>query len=236
VLQQELNTYETYQRKIAECDVEVEKHLAGMAARPQRPAEKGEPGEEALKNPPKQSRKPYKPRGNAPVFDLRSELERIAGVDLTRIAGVDVMTVQTVITETGLDMSRWKTEAHFSSWLGLSPSHEISGGKVLKKGTRKVINRAATALRMAASALIRSKSYLGAQYRRFRSRLGAPKAITAMAHKLARLMYRMLKFGFDYVEKGEADYEAKYRKTQIRFLTKKAKELGLQLAETKTPA
>ena len=225
VLQQELDTYETYQRKIAECDVEVEKHLAAMAARPQTL------DQEALKNPSSRSRKPYKPRGNAPAFDLRRELERITGVDLTRIDGVDVMTAQTVISETGLDMSRWKTEAHFSSWLGLCPSHEISGGKVLKKGTRKVVNRATTALRMAASTLIKSKSYLGAQYRRFRTRLGAPKAITAMAHKLARLIYRMLKFGQHYLEKDEAHYEAKYREGQIRFLTKKAKELGLQLVE-----
>ena len=233
VLQQELDTHETYQRKIAECDVQLEKHLASMAARQQTPDRKDEQGEAALKNASRKSRKPYKPRGNAPAFDLRSELERITGVDLTGIAGVDVMTAQTVISETGLDMSRWRTEAHFSSWLGLSPSHEISGGKVLKKGTRKVINRAATALRIAASSRIKSKSYLGAQYRRLRSRLGAPKAITAMAHKLARLIYRMLKFGENYVEKGEAHYETKYRESQIRFVTKKAKELGLQLTETK---
>jgi transposase len=227
VLQQELDTYDMYQRKLAECDVEIQKQMAALAARPQTlPA-----GESKTSTP---SPKKYKRRGNAPAFDLRSELQRITGTDLTRIEGVDVMTAQTVISEIGLDMSRWRTEAHFSSWLGLSPSHDISGGKVLRKGTRKVINRAATALRMAASTLIKSKSYLGAQYRRFRTRLGAPKAITAMAHKLARLIYRMLKFGEDYVAKGEAYYEAKYRESQIRFLTKKAKELGLQLAEITT--
>jgi transposase len=219
VLRQELDTYEMYQRKIAECDLDVQKHLAGLNAAPQT-------GHPICKNPAK-----YRPQGNSPAFDLRAELHRIAGVDLTRIDGVDVMTAQTVITEIGLDMSRWKNEAHFSSWLGLCPSHEISGGKILRKGTRHVINRAAMALRMAASTLIRSKSYLGAQYRRFRIRLGAPKAITAMAHKLARLIYRMLKFGHPYVEKDEAQYEAQYRQVQIRFVTKKAKELGLQLSE-----
>src|SRR6266571_4772772 len=93
--------------------------------------------------------------------------------------------------EVGLDMSRWNTEAHFASWLGLCPDNRISGDKVLSKGTRHVVNRAATALRRAATALLNSRSYLGAQYRRLRTKLGAPKAITAMAHKLARLVYRM---------------------------------------------
>ena len=99
-------------------------------------------------------------------------------------------------------MTRWDNEAHFASWLGLCPDNRITGGKVFRKGTRHVINRAATALRLAATTLLRSQSYLGAQYRRFRSKLGAPKAITAMAHKLARLVYRMLKWGHEYVDKG----------------------------------
>jgi transposase len=104
------------------------------------------------------------------------------------------MVTQTILSEIGLDMGRWKTEAHFSSWLGLCPDNRISRDRVLRR-TRCVINRAATALRMAATTLIRSRSYLGAQYRRLRTKLGAPKAITAMAHRLARLVYRMLKYG-----------------------------------------
>ena len=126
-------------------------------------------------------------QGNAPCFDLRSELYRISGVDLTRIDSISVLVAQTVISEVGLDMSRWNTEAHFASWLGLCPDNRISGDKVLSKGTRHVVNRAATALRIAATTLLRSRTYLGAQYRRLRTKLGAPKAITAMAHKLARL-------------------------------------------------
>ena|GEM_PF-1744931 len=118
-----------------------------------------------------------------PRFELGRELQRITGVELTRIDGIDVMVAQTLISEVGLDMSRWKTEAHFSSWLGLCPD---SGDKVLARGTRRVVNRAATALRMAALTLMRSRTYLGAQYRRLRPKLGAPKAITAMAHRLAR--------------------------------------------------
>ena len=123
------------------------------------------------------------------------ELHRISGVDLTRIDGIDVGVAQTVISEVGLDMSRWEDEDHFASWLGLCPDNRITGGKVLRRGTRHVINRAATALRLGASTLLRSQSYLGAQYRRFRGKLGAPKAITAMAHKLACLVSRMLRWG-----------------------------------------
>jgi transposase len=110
-----------------------------------------------------------------------------------------------VVSEVGVDMSRWKTEKHFASWLGLCPDNRISGGKVLKRGTRHVVNRASTALRLAASALLRSQSALGAKFRRLRSKLGAPKAITAMAHMLARLVYRMLKFGHDYSTKRNTD-------------------------------
>jgi len=128
-------------------------------------------------------------------------------------------------------MSRWKTEAHFSSWLGVCPDNRITGDKVLTRGTRRVVNRAATALRMAANALLRSQTYLGAQYRRLRSKLGAPKAITALAHRLARLVYRMLKYGQRYVDKGAEYYEQRYRNQQIQFLQKKAAQLGLRITE-----
>jgi transposase len=106
-------------------------------------------------------------------------------------------------------MGRWETEAHFASWLGLCPDNRISGDKVLRRGTRRVINRAANALRIGAATLIRSRSYLGAQYRRLRTKLGAPKAITA--HRWARLVYRMLKYGQEYVDKGAQYYEQRHR-------------------------
>ena len=154
-------------------------------------------------------------------------------MDLTRIDGVNVIVAQTVISEVGLDMSRWKTEAHFASWLGLCPDNRVSGDKVLKRGTRHVINRAATALRLAATTLIRSRSYLGAQYRRLRTKLGAPKAITAMAHRLARLVYRMLKYGQEYVDKGTQFYERRLREQQLQLLKKKAATLGLRKGAVK---
>src|SRR5207245_6646126 len=182
--------------------------------------------------PPTQKPKTKKPAAkNAPRFDLSSELQRVTGVDLTRIDGIDVMVAQTLISEVGLDMNRWKTESHFASWLGLCPDNRIRGDKVLSRGTRRVINRAATALRIAASTLIRSKTYLGAQYRRLRTKLGAPKAITAMAHRLARLVYRMLKYGQRYVDKGTEYYEQRYRNQQIQLLRKNATKLGFQITE-----
>jgi len=224
VLQQEVDLYDAYQQRIAECDQQMQKHLATFADNSntdQPPAPKGE-----IK------KKKKKLTQNAPAFDLSHELERISGVDLTRIDGIEVMVAQTVLSEVGLDMGRWKTEAHFSSWLGLCPDNRISGDRVLRRGTRRVINRAATALRMAATTLIRSQSYLGAQYRRLRTKLGAPKAITAMAHRLARLVYRLLKYGQTYVDKGAAYYEQRNRQKQIQFLRKKAEQLGLRVTLT----
>jgi len=160
----------------------------------------------------------------------------VAGVDLTRIDGIQVMTIQTLITEAGLDMDQWPTEHHFVSWIGLAPRNDISGGKVLKKRTRKVVSRLATALRMAASTLRESDSYRGAQFRRLRSRLGSPKAITAMAAKQARLVYRMLKYGQEYVDQGTAQYEEKYRQQKIKLLVKQAAQQGFGLVPLPNPA
>jgi transposase len=225
VLQQELEMYDTYQRRIAECDLQLQKHLASLTdSVPPRPPE--------VEPEPKKGKR-AKPAKNAPRFDLSRELQRITGVDLTRIDGIDVMIAQTLLSEVGVDMSRWKTEAHFASWLGLCPDNRVSGDKVLRRGTRHVVNRAANALRQAANALIRSRSYLGAQYRRLRTKLGAPKAITAMAHRLARLVYRMLKYGQRYVDKGTEYYEQRYRNQQIQLLRKNATKLGFQITEAR---
>jgi hypothetical protein len=219
VLQQEVDMYDTYQKRIAECDQRLQKHLASLTHPLQ-------------VQPSTQKPKTKKPAAkNAPRFDLSSELQRVTGVDLTRIDGIDVMVAQTLLSEVGLDMSRWKTESHFASWLGLCPDNRISGDKVLSRGTRRVVNRAATALRQAANTLMRSRSYLGAQYRRLRTKLGAPKAITAMAHRLARLVYRMLKYGQTYVDKGTEYYEERFRQQQIQLLRKRAARLGLRVAE-----
>ena len=143
VLRQEIDMFDTYQKRIAECDQQLQRQLATLTGVPQ--PYRG------------QTKKPQTKQAaakNAPRFDLSSELQRVTGVDLTRIDGIDVMVAQTLLSEVGLDMSRWKTESHFASWLGLCPDNRISGDKVLARGTRRVVNRAATALRQAANTLI----------------------------------------------------------------------------------
>jgi transposase len=234
LLKQEMEMYDTYQRRIAECDQELEDHLKSFADSVPPILAQEEPPSQARKRTSekdKVNQRGTKASGNRPQFDLRSELYRISGVDLTRIDSINVLVAQTVISEVGLDMSRWSTEAHFASWLGLCPDNRISGDKVLSKGTRRVVNRAATAFRIAATTLLRSRTYLGAQYRRLRTKLGAPKAITAMAHKLARLVYRMLKYGQEYIDKGQQYYEERHRLQQLDQLKKKAATLGLQIVE-----
>ena len=155
----------------------------------------------------------------------------MSGVDLTRIDGINTNTALKIIAETGTDMSRWKTSKHFASWLGLCPGTKITGGKTISTRSKKVVNRAAAAMRMAASTLLRSKSALGAYYRRQRARLGAPKAITATAHKIAKLVYSMLKYGTAYFDAGQNIYEERYRSRVIQNLKKKALEFGLSIVE-----
>jgi transposase len=215
----ELTLYGVYQEKIERCDRRIEQHLKSMPAQI-----------ESDTNPLPKPRKGTRPHGNAPAFDLRSELYRITGTDLTQIDGINVVTAQAILADTGTDMSAWRTEKHFVSWLGLCPDHRISGGKVLQRGTRRVVSRAATAFRLAANSLRRSQSALGAKYRRLQSRLGPPKAITAMAHHLARLFYRMVKYGSLYTDHGMEAYEARFKEQQLKWLSKKAAELHFRLA------
>ena len=168
-LRQCLMAYRYYQQLIADCDQEIERQLgqfedkADLKAKPLPP--------------PKVRRKRI--FNNAPAFDLRSHLYRIFGVDLTAVPGINILTAHTLLAEIGPDLSKFRSSSAFASWLGLCPDNEISGGKVLSAGTRRVNNRAALALRMAANALHKSKSWLGDFYRRMRSKMGAPKAITA---------------------------------------------------------
>jgi transposase len=232
ILKRQLADWDHAQKQIAACDVDLQ---AMMHRLPDAELEPEPPPDAPGGTPLRQRKRKSKPSKNAPGFDLSAELKRVIGVDLTRIDGIQVNTIQTVITEAGLDMSPWPTEHHFVSWIGLSPRNDVSGGKILKKKTRKVVSRLATALRMAATTLRQSDSHPGAQFRRLRTRLGAPKAITAMAANLARLVYRMLKYGQEYVDKGVAQYEAKYREQQVQLLKKKAAQLGL-LVSTPNPA
>jgi len=223
VLRQQVELYRIYQEKITDCDLPLRRHLESFTSKLDLKTQPIGPRPKGKKN----SR-------NAPSFDLRTELYRITGIDWTQINGIDVLTAQTVIAEAGGDLSAFPNEKQFASWLGLCPTNEQSGGKILNRRTRKVVNRATVAFRNAAMTLVRSQSYLGAQYRRLRTRLGAPKAITAMARKLACLFYRLIKHGQQYVDKGTEYYEARYREQQIRSVAKRAQKLGLQLVIPKT--
>jgi transposase len=221
LLKQEQKGYEFCQRQIAECDRQLAQYLQQREDRSQ-----GAPlPEEKRKN------RLKKKRGNKPRFDLRESLFRMTGTDLTRIDGVDVVTAATVISEAGYDMSKWETEHHFVSWLRLCPDNRISGDRIIGKGRLPTNNPVSIALKMAASTLRQSKTYLGAQFRRLRTRLGAPVAIKAMAAKLARLVYRMLRHGMKYVDRGAAFYDAQHRARQITHLKWKARQYGLQVVE-----
>ena len=215
-LTQALEPYRVYQAKIAECDLEIEAQLERFEGR----REDSLPAE-------KSNRK--KRQKNEPDFDVRHHLLRMTGVDLTRIDGVDSHTALKVIAEIGLDMSKWPTSGHFASWLGLSPNNRVTGGRVISSRTKPSANRAAKPLRLAANGLHRSDSALGAFLRRQKTHLGSPKAITATAHKLARIIYSTLKYGQEYTDAGAEYYETQYRQRALRAAQRRAAQLGYQL-------
>lgn len=219
-LRQALELYDVYQEKIRACDQEIEAYMKTLDSH-------GDAKD--LPKPPAARR-----RKNQTHFDLRQQQQRWAGVDLTSLPGIDAMTAQTVLSECGLDMNRFATEKHYSSWLGLCPNHQITGGKIRKRRTRKVHNRAAQALRIAAQSLHKSKTAFGAYYRRMRGRLGPAKAITATAHKLAVLVYRMLKYGMQYVEQGQQAYETQYQQRTLRMLAKRVKQMGYAMVDLRS--
>lgn len=224
VLQQELHLYQVYQQQIAECDVHIEQCLSQFA----------DAVDVTTAPLPPSKRRGKKQPGNAPTFDLRLHLYRMSGVDFTQIDGFGGLTVLTLLSELGLDPSRFPSVKHFVSWLGLCPGSRITGGKQKSSKTRQVANRVATALRMAAQTLGRSHSALGAFYRRMQSRMGAPKAITATAHKLARIFYRLWKFGGSFVDPGTDAYEQQYQERTLKNLKKKALALGFDLVAKPT--
>jgi transposase len=150
-------------------------------------------------------------------------------VDLTRIDGIDVTTALVVLSEIGADLARFPSVKHFTSWFGLCPGTKISGGKVLGAATKRSANRAAQALKLAAAALRSSKSALGAYHRRMLARMDKPRAVTATAHKLARLIYVMLTRGEEFVDQGQQYFEQRYKERVVRHLAKQARAVGLEL-------
>lgn len=208
VLQQAVELYEIYRTKIADCDRQILEQLKGFDNSP----------------------------NDVPPTTVEDALVRMSGVNLTNIDGIDTTTALKILSEIGTDMSRWKSSKHFASWLGLSPGTKVSGGKVLSSATKPSTNKASAALRMAAFTLLNSKSALGAYLRRQRARLGTPKAITATAHKLARLIYAMLTHGTAYVDAGQEYYEERYRVRVIQSLKRRARELGFELVTVQKEA
>lgn len=215
-LKQALGMFDFIGTQLAECDAAIEQQMQGMHTHD------GIPGKNKRVSRPK----------NAPKLDLRTQLYKVCGVDLTRIDGVNVTTALAVISETGSDMTRFATAKHFACWLGLCPGTKISGGKVLSAKTKRVANRASQALRLAAAGLRTSQSALGAYFRRMCSRMDKSKATTATAHKLARLIYTMLTKGEEYADQGQEYYEERYRASVLRNLAKRAEKMGMTLVAT----
>jgi transposase len=224
ILAQELQLYDTFQAQITACDQQIEQCLTQFA---------DQVDVEQSPLPPAKRRGKKQP-GNAPSFDLRTHLYRISGVDFTQIDGLGGLTGLTLLSELGLDASRFPSAKHFASWLGLCPGSRITGGKRKSSKTRQVANRVATALRMAAQTLNRSHSALGAFYRRMQARMGAPKAITATAHKLARIVYQLWTSGQAYVDPGIGAEEQKHQERMVKSLKKKALSLGFDLVPQST--
>ena len=219
-LKQSLNAYKHYQELIADCDREIERLMRLLNGK--------------IDPPPSSPATPTDPRfqkrsKNQFRFDMASELTRVFGVDLTTIPGISGLTAHTLLAEIGPDLSRFANVAAFASWLALCPANKKSGGKVLSSRTRQTNSRASHALRIAAQTLARSKSHLGNFYRRMRARLGGPQAITATAHKLARIIYHLITTGQHYDETVFVREDQKQAQRQEKRLRKQAKSLGFQL-------
>lgn len=215
-LKQAMGRYDFFAEQLQECDQQIEAVMQQLQAHTKELA-KGKKRSKAK---------------NAPKFNLRERLLKMCGVDVTRIDGIDETTALNVVSEVGTDLSRFPSDKHFASWLGLCPGTRISGGKVLGSKTKHSVNRAAQAFRQAAAALRSSKSALGAYYRRLCARMDKAKAVTAAAHKLARLFYALLTKGQEYVDQGQQYYEERYRQRVISQLQRRAQSLGMALVPT----
>ena len=211
--------YDFYDRQLRECDTKLEALYISF----DQPKDPG--------TPPPASRH-TKPRENQAHFDLASAPYRMSGEDLTQIDGRDVLTVKKVLSEISIDMHKWPTEKHFASWLHLCPNNKITGGKVIHAGVHPTQNRASTVLRVAASSLKRCDSALGVYYRRIRARHRGPSTVTATAHKLARIIYFMLKERKLYHALGADYFEQQCRTRVLRNLNCQAIRLGFRLEPT----
>jgi len=215
-LKQALKLYEFYQTQLRECEGQIEACLRSL-----KDQSDGRPLPPNLRK--------CKPGKNEVRFGARALLFRMSGVDLTQIEGISESTALVILSELGTDLSAFAYEKNFVSWLGLCPQHRGSGGKIFKRRIRRGANRVSRALRMAAQGCHHAKNALGAFYRRIQSRAGGPKAIVATARKIAERVYRMLKYGQEYVRQSEEAYEQKYQLKLVKSLAKRAAHLGYKL-------
>ena len=218
-LNQTVASYRHNLELIRQCDAEIESYLKEFEPR----VEIDEPSS------PSSGGSRRKPKGNTPAFDVKGHMHRLLGTDLTEIDGVSDLTAHVFFTEVGPDLSKFKNVSHFCSWLGLCPNNKISGGKILSSQTRPGSNRLAQALRLSANSLWNSKSSLGDYFRRMRARHGSTKAITATAHKLARIIYHLVREQKAFDETVFAEQEQAHEARLRKRLAKQAKSLGLQL-------
>src|SRR5579863_749138 len=231
-LEQAYEAYEFFHRQIHHCEKAIEEVLNTLTVEQPllrldtRSSEISPTKTKRCANKTASNRSPYH-------FNASEKIKKVTIADLTTIPGIDANTAMKILSEIGTDMSQWPTAKAFASWLGLCPGNKVSGGKILSSKTKPSDNRAAQALRMAASSLYRSATAIGAFFRRLRARLGAPKAITAAAHKLARIIYRMMTEGSQYREMGENYYEQQYQARVMAHLTKRAQDLGYILVPAK---
>jgi transposase len=218
-LRQSLKAYRYYQELIQEVDAQVKQMMQRL---PSKVAE----GEEPPQGSKRRARKT--PWRNEPT-KLREDLYREFGVDLTEIPGINSLTAQMLLSEIGPNLARFPTAAAFCSWLRLCPDPRISGGQVLSSRTRPTKNRAALALRVALQSLHRSDSCLGDYFRRMKARMGVPKAMTATAHKLARIIYHMVTTQQEYDATIFQKQEQRRRQQKSARLHAQAAEFGFQL-------
>lgn len=222
-LRQTLETWKHYQAQITACDEEIARLLARFTAKVDVAAHPLPPRTSTHKSPQK----------NEPRFEARAELYRTCGVDLTQVPGLQSGTALVLLAELGPDFAeRFPTAKHFGSWLGLCPDNRITGGKIMSSATRDVKSRAATALRLAAQGLNKAQNYFGDLYRRWKARLGTPKAITAMAHKLARILWHLFKYREAFNPEVFRKEEAKMQRKRLARLHNTATALGLKLVPT----
>jgi len=218
-LKQSLQSYRHYHKLMKECEQEIENHLNNFSSQV-----------DLDKNPlPPPVSSSRRGKGNEPDIDLRTHMYRIIGTDLTQIDGISSSTAHVFFTEVGRDLSRFANPASFASWLNLCPGNKVSGGKILSSRTRPGKNRFAQALKISAMSLWRSQSYLGQYFRRMRAKHGNPVAITATAHKLARIVYHLVKTGKQFDESAFKQQEKNHQKRIFQNIKNKVKNMGYQL-------